>query len=71
MPENEIQPPQIYYEYWQGTKSKKWFWHARAMNHEVIAQGETNGYHNKADCLKTIGLLKGGVAAEVKERGKL
>jgi uncharacterized protein YegP (UPF0339 family) len=70
MPENENQPPQIYYQYWQGTRSGKWFWHARGMNHEVICQGETNGYHNKADCLKAIELLKNGAAAEVKERGK-
>lgn len=65
--EIEATAPKVYYEYWD---AGKWYWHARAMNHEIVAQGETNGYFNKADCLHAIDLLRGSSAAEVKERGK-
>lgn len=38
-------------------KSKsKWFFRIRAKNGRIIAQSE--GYNNKASCLKTVGLFR-------------
>jgi uncharacterized protein YegP (UPF0339 family) len=35
----------------------QWRWRLKAANHEIIATGES--YHNKADCLHVISLIKG------------
>lgn len=37
---------------------KRWFWHLKAHNGEVVAQGETNGYHNREDCFYGIKLVQ-------------
>jgi uncharacterized protein YegP (UPF0339 family) len=42
------------FEYWKA-KDKKWYWHLRAKNGKIIAQGE--GYRRKADCWKVIDLI--------------
>lgn len=34
----------------------EWRWRLRAKNGEIVASGE--GYHNRADCLHAIGLVK-------------
>lgn len=44
------------FEYWQSSKNSNWYWHLKASNGVVIAQGE--GYVNKADCLHVINLIK-------------
>ena len=45
----------------------QWRWHLEAANNRKIAEsGES--YHNKADCLSAIHLVKGSAAAPVKER---
>lgn len=49
------------FEYWQSKANSNWYWHLRASNGLVIAQGE--GYVNKADCLHVISLIKGNAAA--------
>lgn len=33
-------------------RGKRWFWHLKSANHEIIAQGE--GYHNKEDCRAAV-----------------
>ena len=50
----------IKFEYWKNDKGQ-WYWHLKASNGEPIAQGE--GYHNKADLLETIKLVKGSFMA--------
>ena len=37
-------------------RGRRWFWHLKAANHEIIAQGE--GYRNKADALAAIDLIQ-------------
>jgi len=44
------------FEYWQNKTNKNWYWHLKASNGLIIAQGE--GYVNKADCLHVISLIK-------------
>lgn len=48
----------------RGLKGRRWYFRVRATNGEPIAQSE--GYHNRADAMSTIRLLRGGLAkAEV------
>ena len=54
------------YEIWQSDASRQWYWHLVASNNRIIAQGE--GYHNKADCLHAIRLVKSSENAPVFER---
>ena len=54
------------YEIWQSKQNGQWYWHLLAPNHKIIAQGE--GYHNKADCLHAIDLVKMSYSAPVYER---
>ncbi|MGO9462673.1 MAG: YegP family protein [Isosphaeraceae bacterium] len=35
-----------------GEKLDKWYWHLKAANHEIVAQGQ--GYSTKEACLKGI-----------------
>lgn len=47
------------YEYWPSTTKPgkwQWFWHLKADNGEVIAQGE--GYQSKTDVLRVIDLVR-------------
>ncbi|MCK9399605.1 MAG: YegP family protein [Bacteroidales bacterium] len=40
---------------------KMWFWHLVSISNlgvEIVAQGETNGYFNLADCKKGIEFVK-------------
>lgn len=46
-------------------KAGEWRWHLKAVNHEIIAQGE--GYKHKADCLHAIDLVKSSASAPVNE----
>jgi uncharacterized protein YegP (UPF0339 family) len=47
---------------------KRWFWRLVSKgNGEIIAQGETNGYVNKKDCLHGITLVKASMQASVDE----
>lgn len=57
----------ISYRYWKSEKNRKWYFHARAANYEIIAQGDPTGYHNKKDCLHAIDLLKQSGEANVQE----
>jgi uncharacterized protein YegP (UPF0339 family) len=43
------------YEYWKSNGA--WYWHLKAANGEVIAQGEA--YESKYDVLHVISLVKG------------
>lgn len=44
------------FEYWKS--NKQWFWHLKAANGKIIAQGES--YRRKVDCLSTIDAIRGG-----------
>jgi uncharacterized protein YegP (UPF0339 family) len=46
-------------------KSGQWGFHLIAANNEIVTQGE--GYHNKADLLGAINLIKQSVDAPVEE----
>lgn len=39
-------------------RGKRWFWHLRAGNARIVAQGDSSGYHNVQDALHAIDLLK-------------
>lgn len=36
---------------WRG---KRWFWHLKAANHEIVCSGQSSGYANKGDILRII-----------------
>ena len=40
-------------------RGRRWFWRLQAANGEVVAQGHTRGYANRADCDHAIGLVRG------------
>jgi uncharacterized protein len=44
----------MYFEIYQD-QSKLWRWRLKAVNHEIIADGES--YKNKKDCLHAIELV--------------
>lgn len=44
---------------------RKWFWHLKAGNGEIIASGE--GYSRKADAIRAIELVQGSGVAVVEE----
>ena len=48
------------FEYWQSKTNNNWYWHAKASNGLIIAQGE--GYVNKADCITVINIIKSQAA---------
>jgi len=54
----------MYFQIWQG-KDKKWYWHLRAANHEIVANGE--GYASKQGALAAIALVQASAGAEIKE----
>jgi uncharacterized protein len=43
------------FKVWQG-EDKLWYWHLKAANNEIIAQGE--GYSTKQGALHVIDLIK-------------
>ena len=45
----------MYFEIFKSDKNNQWYWHLKAANHEIIAQGE--GYIKKDDCVHAVGLL--------------
>jgi uncharacterized protein YegP (UPF0339 family) len=47
----------LHFQYWKSSKNGKWYWHLRATNNEVIAEGQ--GYDYERDCLHCIELVKG------------
>ena len=44
------------YHYWKSPQDNLWYWHLKARNGKIVAQGE--GYTTKAMCLKGITLVK-------------
>lgn len=54
------------YEYWMSPQNNLWYWHLKAANGEIVAQGE--GYSSRQHCLHGINLVKQSMAAEVKEK---
>jgi uncharacterized protein len=51
----------MYFQIWPS--GGLWYWHLKAANHEIIAQGE--GYTNKAAALHAISLVKQSYNAPV------
>ena len=46
----------MYFEYWQSSHDRKWYFHGKALNHERILQSE--GYTTERACLDTIEVIK-------------
>jgi uncharacterized protein YegP (UPF0339 family) len=42
--------------YWKSDNDGQWYWHLRASNGKIIAQGE--GYRRKRDLLHTIARIQ-------------
>ena len=55
----------MYFQVWQSSRDWKWYWHLKAANHEIIAQGE--GYSTKAGALHVIALVKASANAPIYE----
>lgn len=47
-------------------RGRRWFWHLRAGNNEIVCSGQSSGYANKADVLKIIDKIAALDAAKVK-----
>ncbi len=56
----------MYFEIYQDNRGE-WRWTLKAGNHETIAVS-SEGYHNRADCLHGINLVKQSANAPVRER---
>lgn len=50
--------------YWKAG-DELWYWHLKAENNEIIAQGE--GFTTKENCLASIELVKSSGQAEVSQ----
>jgi uncharacterized protein YegP (UPF0339 family) len=44
-------------------RGRRWFWHLKAANHEIIAQGHTRGYSREIDAEHAIELVQGSAIA--------
>ncbi len=42
-------------------RGRRHFFRIRHANGQIVAQGDTSGYHNKADMMDTIGNLRNGL----------
>lgn len=51
----------MYFHLYQSSVNRQWYFSIKAANHHVIAQSE--GYHNKADAIGTINLIKRSATA--------
>ena len=49
---------------WRG---RRFFWHLRAKNGEIICQGQTSGYADKRDMERAIELVQSSETASVYE----
>lgn len=47
-------------------RGRRWFWHLKAKNHEIVCSGQSSGYANKGDVLKILDKIAALPAAEVK-----
>lgn len=54
--------------YWSALtwRGRRWFWHLKAGNGEIVAQGQS--YGTKADCSRAIDLVQASQIAVVEER---
>lgn len=39
-------------------RGHRWFWHLRAGNGEIVAQGHTRGYSRRIDAVATVELVR-------------
>lgn len=56
----------MYYQVGQSPRDYLWYWHLKAANNEIIAQGE--GYTSKAGALHAVTLVKSSYNAPVYDR---
>lgn len=47
-------------------RGRRWYWHLKARNHEIVCSGQSSGYANKADVLKIIDKIAAVDTAEIK-----
>jgi uncharacterized protein YegP (UPF0339 family) len=52
--------------YWKSTEDGQWYWHLKATNGKIIAQGE--GYKRKGDLLQTIARIQKCSTAKIVEQ---
>jgi uncharacterized protein YegP (UPF0339 family) len=48
---------------WRG---RRWFWHLKARNREIVCSGQSVGYANKRDVLRIIDKIAAVDTAEIK-----
>ena len=47
-------------------RGRRWFWHLKARNHEIVCSGQSSGYANKGDVLKIIDKIAAVDTAQIK-----
>lgn len=47
-------------------RGRRWFWHLKARNHEIVCSGQSSGYANKGDVLRIIDKIAAVDTAEIK-----
>jgi uncharacterized protein YegP (UPF0339 family) len=47
-------------------RGRRYFWHLRARNHEIVCSGQSSGYANKGDVLRIIDKIGKIDVAQVK-----
>jgi uncharacterized protein YegP (UPF0339 family) len=48
-------------------RGRRWFWHLKAGNGEVVAQGHTRGYSRRIDAVTCIDRIRHCGAAPIEE----
>jgi uncharacterized protein YegP (UPF0339 family) len=47
-------------------RGRRWFWHLKARNHEIVCSGQSSGYANKGDVLRIIDKIAAVDTAQIK-----
>lgn len=47
-------------------RGRRFFWHLRARNNEIVCSGQSSGYANKGDVLRIIDKIAAVDAAQIK-----
>lgn len=51
---------------WRG---RRWFWHLRAANHEIVCSGQSAGYANRRDVVAIIEKIADMSVAAIVDHG--
>lgn len=47
-------------------RGRRYFWHLKARNHEIVCSGQSSGYANKGDVLRIIDKIAAVDTAQIK-----